>query len=366
MLAPTSGGIAVLLALMTPPDRPFPPDVDVAVVSHNGRQTLPRVLSCLVVSGAPTDRIVVYDIASTDGTATWLGSDWPGLKVVSLDTNEGPNPARNRAIGDATRPYLLLVDSDAYLRPDVPQLLADHIRTTPGVGATVPVVVHAERPDVLQYAGSRLHYICEAINPWGDRPLSERGVQPTDTGTAPGVCFLLDVAVARRIGMFDGRYFMGKEDGEFCYRLRLAGHRLTEVPLAVAEHGSKPRSTWLFPYQVRNRWHFMLKNYATGTLLVLAPALLLHELVQLAMLVAKGQGGAWWRAARMIGPMCATLGADRRFVATIRRVRDGDLLDAAPLVVRDDLVGGGLARLVKRGYDGWLIAYWRLARAGLR
>ena len=351
---------------MPPPARPFPSDVDVAVVSHNGRQTLSRVLTCLVGSGAPADRIVVYDIASTDGTAAWLADAWPGLKVVGLSINDGPNPARNRAISEATRPYLLLVDSDAYLRPDVPQLLVDHIRATPGVGATVPVVVHADRPDVLQYAGSDLHYICEAINPWGDRPLQDRGSHPAATGTAPGVCLLLDVMVARRIGMFDARYFMGKEDGEFCYRLRLGGHRLVEIPAAVVEHGSKPRSTWLFPYQIRNRWHFMLKNYATRTLVVLAPALVLHEVVQFAMLAAKGQAGAWWRALRMIGPLCATLGSDRQFVADIRRVPDGDLLDAAPLIVRDDLIGGSLARLLKRAYDGWLIAYWRLVRRCLR
>jgi GT2 family glycosyltransferase len=228
-----------------------------------------------------------------------------------------------------------------------------------GVGAAVPVVVHAHDSRRVQYAGGSLHFVCEAISPWADRPLSERGLEPADIGTAPGVCFLLDVAAARRAGMFDPRYFMGKEDGEFCYRLRVAGYRIVEVGAARVDHGSRPRSTWLYPFQIRNRWHFMLKNYEVRTLIVLAPALLLHEVVQFAILAAKGHAGAWFRAARELGRWLPSLAADRRTVAGLRRVSDRALLGAAPLVVRADIVGGSLGRSLKSLYDAWLSLYWR-------
>ena len=54
---------------------PFPADVDVAVVSHNGRATLPRLLECLAASGAPRERITIYDIASTDDSVAWLAAE---------------------------------------------------------------------------------------------------------------------------------------------------------------------------------------------------------------------------------------------------------------------------------------------------
>ncbi len=85
------------------------------------------------------------------------------------------------------------------------------------------------------------------------------------------MALLIDVATARKISFWDERYFMGKDDGDFCYRLRMAGYRLIEEPRAIVEHGSRPRSAWMFPYQIRNRWYFMLKNYRAGTLLVLLP-----------------------------------------------------------------------------------------------
>lgn len=342
--------------------RLLPDDVDVAVVSHNGRLTLPGVFDALMAAGVPPARLTCYDIASTDETAAWLLAHWPGVRHVRLDVNDGPNPARNLALAQATRPYLLLVDSDAEVEPDAIGALRDAIRSGADIAVAVPVVVHRDRPDRIQYAGAQLHFLCEAVNPWSERLRDERGPLTLDIGTAAGVTLLLNVATAQRVGGFDPRYFMGKEDGEFCYRLKLAGYRIVETPRAIVRHGSRPRSTWLFPYQIRNRWHFMLKNYAAGTLAVLAPALVLHEILQFAFLLAKGEMGAWWQGVRGLKALWPSLSADRRAVAALRRVRDADILAGGPLMVRADLVGGGGGRLLKSWYDAWLRAYWAVAR----
>jgi GT2 family glycosyltransferase len=343
----------------------WPDDVAVAVVSHNGRDTLPRVLDCLAAAGIPDDRVTLYDIASTDDTAGWLTRERPAVKTVRLAANDGPNPARNRALADAATPYLLLVDSDAYLRPSAPAALRAAM-TSPDIGAAVPIVVHDAVPQRIKYAGSRLHYICEAITPWADQPLADRGTADTDIGPAPGVCLLIDVAAARAVGGFDDRYFMGKEDGEFCFRLRAAGFRLVETPAAIAQHGSRPRSTWLYRFQIRNRWHFMLKNYELRTLVLVAPALLLHEPLQFALLTAKGEGRAYVQAVRGLRTLSRGLRRDRRAVAAMRRTHDREILAAAPLVVRSDLAGGGTARIVKQLYDAWLGAYWAVASMFLK
>ena len=91
----------------------FPEDVSVGVVSHNGRQTLPRLFDCLAAAGAPDDRIRVYDVGSTDGTKEWLADAHPLVVVRRLEENVGPDPGRNWALRDATHPYLLLLDADA-------------------------------------------------------------------------------------------------------------------------------------------------------------------------------------------------------------------------------------------------------------
>jgi GT2 family glycosyltransferase len=344
------------------PAASFPDDTDIAVVSHNGRVTLPRVLSCLRAAGAPLERAVVYDIASTDDTAQWLAAEWPMVDIRKLPDNVGPNPARNRALREATRPLLLLLDADAYMHPDAAARMHDALDRGARVGMVAPVVVQTNNPALIQYASVELHFICEAVNRWLNRAVAERGDARVAIGTAPGVALLVDVETARRIGLFDERYFMGKDDGDFCYRLRLAGYRLIEDGRAIVEHEHRPRSTWMFRYQIRNRWYFMLKNYGARTLVVLSPVLMLHELVQFAMLTAKGHLGAWGQALGDLIRWLPSIPSERRAVQQTRVARDRDLLVSEPLLVREDLVGGGLGRGLKRLYDSWLSAYWALAR----
>jgi len=340
----------------------FPDDVEVAVVAFNSRDTLPRVLECLRKAGAPDERITIYDLGSTDPVSSWLARERPTIQIKRLAVNEGPNPGRNLALRSAVRPYVLLVDADAYLRPDVPMRLRAALNPAAKVGMTVPVIVQSSDPQTIQYAGGSIHFICEAINPWRSRTLAERGDDVRDIGTAPGVTLLLDAAAAKRVGLFDERYFMGKEDGDFCHRLVMAGYRLVEDPHALVEHGSKPRSTWLFPFQIRNRWHFMLKNYETRTLVLLMPALAIHEPLQLALLIVKGHVGAYVKAVRSLLPWLRTLGQERREIRSRRVVHDRDLLHSAPLIIREDVVSGRVGGAFKRAYDAWLATYWRLIR----
>jgi GT2 family glycosyltransferase len=350
---------------MTPPPSVlpvFPSDVDVAVVAHNNLPALPATLDSLAAAGCPRDRITVVDVASTDGTGEWLARDWPGVHVRRLDVNQGPSPGRNVGITEATRRFVLLMDADVRLLPDTVQRLHASMIADPSIKVGSPIVVHANRPDVIQYAGGSLHYICEAINPWLDRPLADRGTAPLDIGAAPTCALLLDRAAAIEVGLFDERYFIGKEDGDFTHRIKMAGYKIWELPDALVLHNSRPRSAWLFYYQIRNRWHFILKNYQWRTIVGLIPPLLVHEPLQFAVLVAKGHGLTYLRALGGLIAMLPALPRDRALARRIRRRSDRDLLVSAPMVIRDDLAGSFLVRHGKALYERALDAYWRLLR----
>ena len=200
------------------------------------------------------------------------------------------------------------MDADVRVRPDTIQRLRAAMAEDPRIKIGSPIVVHADTPDVIQYAGGSLHFICEAINPWMDRPLAERGSAAADVGVASTCGLLLDRAVAIDVGLFDERYFIGKEDGDFTHRVALAGYRILELPGALVLHRSRPRGTWLFYYQIRNRWHFMLKNYQWRTLVCILPCLAIHEPLQLVVLHLQGHARVYWKA---VGGLLALLPALR-------------------------------------------------------
>jgi GT2 family glycosyltransferase len=344
----------------------FPADVGVAIVSYNSRDQLGPTLDSLAAAGCPDSAIQVLDVASTDGTDEWLRASHPGISVVRLPRNDGPNPARNLGIRECSRPYVFLMDADVRVQANTIPLLRGALAADQRVKIGSPIVVHRENPTRIQYAGTSLHFICEAINPWVDRTLGERGPEPLDIGVASACGLLIERQAAIDVGLFDERYFMGKDDGDFTYRMRMAGYRIRELPDALVLHESRPRSAWLFYYQIRNRWHFMLKNYQLRTLALILPCLLIHEPLQLVLLHWKGHGGAYWKAVGGLFKMLPSLGRDRAFTNSIRVAPDSELLKGDSLMVRGDLLGNAIARFGKSAYERVLGGYWRaLVSAGL-
>lgn len=339
----------------------FSEDVGVAIVCHNNREQLGATLASLDAAGCPHHRVLVVDGASTDWTIDWLRATYPDVRVRTLEKNEGPNPGRNIGIRETPQPFVFLMDADVQVQPDTIQRLRAAMDGDRTIGIASPIVVHAGDPGTIQYAGGSLHFICEAINPWMNRPLAARGTARADVGVASGNGLLLDREAAVASGLFDERYFMGKDDGDFTHRVRIAGYRILEVPDALVLHASRPRSDWLFYYQLRNRWHFMLKNYQLRTLLAIVPCLAVHEPLQLLVLHAKGHGGTYWKAVRGLIAMLPDLPRDRARVARCRKLPDRALLKSDRLIVRDDLMTP-IARLGKGVYERWLAAYWSLLR----
>ena len=340
---------------------PFPHDVGVAVVCHNNLDKLPATLASITATGCPDDRLLIVNVLSTDGTLEWLREVYPAVRVRTLDRNDGPSPGRNVAIRETPQPYVFLMDADVQVCPETIQRLRAAMAEDPAIKIGSPIVVHVNNPSMIQYAEGSLHFICEAINPWMDRPLAERGSARIDIGVAPTCGLLLDRAAAIEVGLFDERYFIGKEDGDFTHRVRLAGYRILELPDALVLHHSRPRGNWLFYYQIRNRWHFMLKNYQWRTLIAILPCLAIHEPLQLLVLHAKGHGRVYWKAVAGLVAMLPALPRDRALVARIRRVPDGRLLRSDRLIVREDLMTP-LARRGKAAYESLLAAYWSLLR----
>lgn len=339
----------------------FPPDVTVAIVAHNATRYLGTCLASVDALGCPRSRVVVVDVASTDGLQEWLSTNAQGIDYVRLPRNDGPSPGRNAGIRHASTRFVLLVDADVELEASTLAPLHEAMSRDPTLAIGSPVVVYADRPDVIQYADTWLHFICEAINPYLDRPLAERGHDARDIGVASTCALLLDRLVAIDIGLFDERYFIGKEDGDFTHRAKMAGYGILELPESRVRHTVKPRSNWLFYYQIRNRWHFLLKNYEWRTLFWLCPALIVHEILQFLLLVAKGHGLTWLKALGGLIALMPSLRRDRALMYRIRRRRDTELLRDGRLVVRQDLAGGLVGRLL-RAYERGISLYWRLLR----
>jgi hypothetical protein len=169
--------------------------------------------------------------------------------------------------------------------------------------------------------------------------------------------------VALGIGGFDGDFFFNMDDGDFTSRMTLAGYRCINVPAAAAGHRSKPRGTSKVFYQVRNRWYFMFKLYDWRTLILIAPMLLLFEVLQALFLLRKGAFLEYLRGSVAVLRNLPAVLARRRAFQPLKRRPDRDWLRAGRMYVPPQLSRpGSIMALLQAVFFGMCSTYWRLVR----
>ncbi|MCK9876459.1 glycosyltransferase family 2 protein [Frankia sp. Ag45/Mut15] len=178
----------------------------------------------------------------------------------------------------------LLVNND--IRIDEATITAClHLLRGTNIGVVAPTLVNG---DGLQSGAARLSPVLVA--PRARRPPQDR---PCEADWVTGAVMFIKMDVLRRIP-FDGRYFLGFEDVDFCYRVRDAGWSVVLSPARAWHTGSTTisRGGWGY-YVVRNRlWFTRLRGWRLRTTLVAATAATVVLPRSLLLDLARGRGFA--------------------------------------------------------------------------
>lgn len=253
-----------------PPDARSPhPLVSVVLVSWNTRDLLAAAVASVppAAAGAPTE-IVVVDNASTDGSPEWVADHHPEVTLIRNTANEGFGRANNRGFAASTAPYILLLNSDAALRPGALEVLVESLAAHPEAGAVGARLVFPDgrfqasyadfptlRSEALALAGlaARIH---------GPRYPSREEAdsrEAREVDWVGGACVLLRRTALDAAGGFDPDYHMYSEELDLCRRVWRAGWTVRYCPAAVAAHhgGQSTRQRpadqplWLWTSRVR-------------------------------------------------------------------------------------------------------------------
>lgn len=345
--------------------------MSVVVCNYNGERYLGDLLRSVAAQTVAPAEILVVDNRSTDGSVALLRRDWPAVRVIEMERNEGPCPARNRGMEEARHELVLALDCDLILEPDCLEKCLRVLEADPGLAAVEPRAVDEADRALVQYDGAWFHYVgllCLRNFYVPAQQADGRGVVPVDA-------FVSLALLARRerllqAGGYDQAFFILFEDSDLSYRLRSAGERIACVEDALVVHRGGTAGTsfrqGLYPARrvflhSRNRWLFLAKSYQKRTLLRGLPGLLLYELVAIAFACAKLAPHAYVHGKlSFLWHLPAALGA-RRLTSRRRRVADCELIRGGPLTLWPPLTAGPVASTFGRALDALLRGWWRLA-----
>ena len=101
--------------------------VSVVIPTWNGRDQLARCLPSVVTAleGNENHEILVIDNASDDGSAEFLASEFPSVRVVEMGSNLGFGRASNAGFSIARHDVVVLLNNDMRVEPDFLQPLLD-------------------------------------------------------------------------------------------------------------------------------------------------------------------------------------------------------------------------------------------------
>jgi GT2 family glycosyltransferase len=108
------------------------------VVNYNGLRYLRETLAAAVRNASELTEIIVFDNASTDGSAELAEKEFPAVKVVRLGENRGPGPARNAALDRAVSDRVLIVDNDVRLTEHCAELMSAALDLEPNAAVCMP------------------------------------------------------------------------------------------------------------------------------------------------------------------------------------------------------------------------------------
>jgi N-acetylglucosaminyl-diphospho-decaprenol L-rhamnosyltransferase len=225
-------------------------DVSVVIVSYESRALLERCLAALAAdAGRVASReVIVVDQASQDGTAAWLAAEQPDVRVVALPHNIGFGAGNNRGAAVASGRWLLLLNSDAFVRPGAVDELVRFAEARPAIGAAGPRLLWPDGrlqrscrrfPTVFRIATEYLY-----LRKLGPRSRILNGFycgefahdEPWRVDWLTGACLLVRRDLYERLGGFDEAFFLYSEEVDLLCRAAQLGAETWYDPAAEVVH----------------------------------------------------------------------------------------------------------------------------------
>jgi GT2 family glycosyltransferase len=343
------------------------PRLSIIVVSHNGCAYLGRCLRSVLAHRAD-DEVLLVDSASTDGSAAYVESTFPEVRVART-TNGGYGHACNVGAQLAHGTYLAFLNQDTVVRGGWAEALVTALQHDPAVGLATARILLLDAPGRANACGNEVHCtgltLCRGLGLPGDAMSND-----AEVGAVSGAAFAIPRTLFEALGGFDERFGMYMEDTDLSLRARLAGYRCLYVARAVVYHDYRLRFGALKIFCLeRNRYLVLLKHLRWTTLFALLPVLLLGETVTWGYVLLREpqHRASKVRAYGWVARHWSEIMASRRQVQALRRVSDRELLSACSWRLAFEQTGEGpVTRAAHAAFDPLFRVSFRIAQTLIR
>jgi N-acetylglucosaminyl-diphospho-decaprenol L-rhamnosyltransferase len=224
-------------------------DISVVLVSYNTAEITKKSLQHLFASKHNLQmEVFIIDNASRDNSVELIRSVFPNISLTENNVNVGFGRANNQALPFISGRYVLLLNTDAFVDPDVIAKTVAYMDEHPKCGI-LGVKLIGENGDLqpscryfptpwrifLQTTGLKRYF--KNAQMVDDMNWDHDSVKNCDW--VPGCYYLVRKEVIDQVGFFDPLYFMYCEEVDHCYATKSAGWDITYYPIPVVHLGGE-------------------------------------------------------------------------------------------------------------------------------
>ncbi len=305
------------------------PKISIVIVSYNHKDYLGPCLDSLLSQTYSNYEIIVVDNNSSDGSADYVQTTYPLIKVIKSKQNLGFAGGNNLGVQQASGEYLAFINPDTTVDPQWLEALLKPFKHMPQIGMTTAKILLMKYPSHINTCGNDVHYTGIGFLRGSNRPSSEFNSQE-EVVAISGAAFLMPKLLYQAIEGFDENFAPAYvEDTDLSWRVILMGRKCLFVPDAIVYHDYQPNFSANKYFMIeKNRWQLLLKHYRLPTLLLLLPALLLAEIISWGFCFTSGRQYivAKLRSYYWIMSHFRTISQKRKKLQSTRKVKDRTLL----------------------------------------
>src|SRR6202171_1701027 len=251
--------------------------VSVTIVTYNSGRFIKRSLESVLAQPYANKEIIVIDNASTDGTVDILEQFEDRCQIIYNDENIGFAAAQNQAISLSTGDWVLTLNPDVLLLPNLSQALLDAGQMDPKTGTVcgklLTILATFDLPDKPLVDSTGIYFTPMLRH-------LDRGSQEVDNGhylkheyffgaTAAAALYRREMIenISLDGEVFDSDFFVYRECPDAAWRSQLMGWRCIYAPYARGYHVRKalPGNRRALPpeinmHSVKNRYLLRIKN----------------------------------------------------------------------------------------------------------
>jgi len=221
--------------------------VSIIIVSWNALEIVKRCLPSVTRTDFDGFEIIFADNASTDGSASWVESEFPEIRVVRNPENWGFARGNNEAARHARGEIIVLLNNDVEVPPGWLTPIVAHLDENSNVGAAQPKLHQFDKREHFEYSGAAGGFLDRHGYPFArgrifDTLEADSGqYDGTYQGTseifwASGTCLVIRRSLWERFFGLEESFFMHMEEIDLCWRIRSAGYQIVCVTDSVVYH----------------------------------------------------------------------------------------------------------------------------------